>query len=316
MRRVEHSKVMMKKREIVAQLFQQRRHLFQCPVCGGAVWMREGSLVCDKKHTFDLSKRGYLNLLRRPVRTRYDAAMFTSRRALCQSGFFDPLLAAISRIIQQERIGSGQTTQTVLDAGCGEGSHLTNIVEHLQTTAPHTVQGIGIDIAKDGVRLAARDAWHILWCVADLSQLPIAPRQIDALINILSPGNYDQFGRILKESGIVIKVAPGEQHLAELRARLFDKKKRAAHPHERVIQHFAKYFRRIDTQHLAYTKTMTHEHLESLIAMTPLSWNVMPEKRQRILRLEHLEVMVDAHILIGKKADMVKLQASDEVIPQ
>jgi hypothetical protein len=61
---------------------------------------------------------------------------------------------------------------------------------------------------------------------------------------------------------------------------------------------------------------MTHEHLESLIAMTPLSWNVMPEKRQRILRLEHLEVMVDAHILIGKKADMVKLQASDEVIPQ
>jgi 23S rRNA (guanine745-N1)-methyltransferase len=291
----------MKKREAIAQLIQQHRHLFQCPVCKNTMWMQNASLVCANKHTFDLSRRGYLNLLLRPPNTRYDTAMLASRRELCQIGFFTPMLEAVSQCILQKSVTARQAA--ILDAGCGEGSHLTQIIDHLQKAVPHGVQGVGVDISKDGIRLAVRDSWHIIWCVADLSRLPFQNRQFDSIINILSPANYGEFERVLTDEGILVKVVPGNRHLTELRAMLFDGKPHAPDSHERVIRYFSRHLTMIATRHLTYPVTVPQELIEHVINMTPLSWNVNAEKRQQALNMGSTTITVDAHVLVGKKSN-------------
>jgi 23S rRNA (guanine745-N1)-methyltransferase len=292
---------LMKKREAIARLIQQHRHLFQCPLCKDPMWMHDASLVCANKHTFDLSRRGYLNLLLRPPHTRYDTAMLASRRELCRIGFFTPMLEAVSQCMLQEIVTTRQST--VLDAGCGEGSHLTQIIDDLQKASPHGIQGVGVDISKDGIRIAVRDSWHIIWCVADLSRLPFQNRQFDSIVNILSPANYGEFERVLTNEGILIKVVPGNRHLAELRTMFFDAKSHAPDSHERVIRYFSRHFTTIATHHLTYSVTVPREFMKHVIDMTPLSWNVTAEKRQQMLNVGSAAMTVDVHILVGKKSN-------------
>lgn len=292
----------MKKWEVIAQLIERHCRIFRCPVCRNSMHMDSASLVCANKHTFDLSRRGYLNLLLRPIHTRYDRAMLTARHALCQSGFFTPLIQAMSDLIIQEHVMTRQTTSLLLDAGCGEGSHLLRLVDTLQQVTPYGIQGIGMDISKDGIRLAARDAWQTIWCVANLSQLPIQDQQCNIVVNILSPANYAEFGRVLANHGMLVKVIPGSQHLRELRAIVHDGTTEPTSSHERVIHHFCKHFTQKALQHLVYPVTIPPKQAEQLIAMTPLSWNVDAETRKRVLSVGLSTVTVDLYILVGEAA--------------
>ena len=37
--------------------------LFCCPVCGGVLVREEGRYCCQKGHSFDIAREGYVNLL-------------------------------------------------------------------------------------------------------------------------------------------------------------------------------------------------------------------------------------------------------------
>ena len=59
---------------------------------------------------------------------------------------------------------------------------------------------IGFDISKDAIQLAASHYFDdAFWCVADLAHSPFAGEQFDAILNILSPSHYEEFGRLLKK---------------------------------------------------------------------------------------------------------------------
>ena len=76
---------------------------------------------------------------------------------------------------------------------------------------------MGIDISKEGITMASKAYFGIIWCVADLTNFPLMNEQFDVIINILSPSNYEEFARVLKDDGILIKVVPGNSYLKELR---------------------------------------------------------------------------------------------------
>ena len=38
-------------------------HLLRCPLCGGAFSLKEKSLVCEKRHTYDIARQGYVNFV-------------------------------------------------------------------------------------------------------------------------------------------------------------------------------------------------------------------------------------------------------------
>ncbi len=291
---------MMKKKDVIAQLIARHGHIFRCPVCGDAMKMETATLVCAKRHTFDLARRGYLNLLRRPARTRYDTTMLTARQTLCRSGFFTPLIDTLRDIIMQETTSHSHSTDVILDAGCGEGTHLRQLTDALQHSGSDRFQGLGLDISKDGIQLATRDSWDIIWCVANLSQLPIQEHCCDVVLNILSPANYDEFSRVLSKSGILIKVVPGTRHLEELRALMNAGDTHQPSSPKRVIQHFSTYCGLRATQHLTYPVTLKSEQVAQVLTMTPLSWNANAEQRERVFKIGFSEMTVDVHILIGR----------------
>ncbi len=56
--------------------------------------------------------------------------------------------------------------------------------------------------------------------IGDLANLPLLDNSIDILLNLLSPANYQEFARVLKPGGLLIKVIPGSEYLKEVRQAL------------------------------------------------------------------------------------------------
>lgn len=109
--------------------------------------------------------------------------------------FFAPLHQAIADLISDRK--SEKETLTILDCGCGEGTHLKAVCDLLQEKK--TVRGIGIDIAKDGILRASKNSGGKLWAVADVANAPFQDRQFDVILSIFSPSNYAEFHRLLKK---------------------------------------------------------------------------------------------------------------------
>lgn len=48
--------------------FYEIKNLLKCPRCGKKMRFHAGGLVCKKEHRFDISSKGYVNLLRKTRR--------------------------------------------------------------------------------------------------------------------------------------------------------------------------------------------------------------------------------------------------------
>lgn len=258
------------------------------------------SIVCLNNHCFDLSKKGYVNLLLNPVKTDYGKKMFTSRAIICKSGFFDPMIEQISDFIIKETHNKNIDKIKILDVGCGEGSHLVRLISSLHSMACITVQGFGIDISKEGIQIASRKYPDIIWCVANLAKIPFADKQFNIILNIFSPSNYAEFNRIIKEDGILVKVIPGNYYLKELRSAFYDKTDKQTYSNERVVELFSNNFKIVDTRQILYS-IAEKENIEHLIKMTPLSWGATDEKIQEVLHIGINNITVDLTIILGKK---------------
>ena len=157
------------------------------------------------------------------VNTKYSKELFEARRKLItEAEFYKPLSEAIAKIINEHVVKTNETI-SILDTGCGEGSHLSNICDLVRSEFFRNVAGVGIDISKEGIMVAAKNYSNKIWAVADLANTPFKDKQFDVILNILSPSNYAEFNRLLKSDGLVIKIVPQTGYLKELREHLFQK---------------------------------------------------------------------------------------------
>ena len=285
-------------------LIQQHAGLFQCPICKSAMYLQElKSLVCQNNHCFDLAKNGYINLLGAGVKNGYTKALFEARNALCSSGFFAPLTQRLAQLIlAQFHAESAGDPCRILDAGCGEGSHLAHVLQHLYESSTVDCQGVGIDIAKEAIQIAAREYKKPIWCVGDLTKNPFKDGAFHVILNILSPSNYAEFSRMLSGDGVLLKVVPGSRYLQELRSFFYDRTDRQTYSNEKVVAHFQQHFDCTNALPLTYTVTLTPPMLQQLIRMTPLTWNATQEQVDKAMQCEIQQVTVDLLILVGKKS--------------
>lgn len=224
------------------------------------------------------------------------------------SGFFAPVLSHIS-----ERINGSRQNRTepirLLDAGCGEGSHLSALQQQLSSSSDAVVLAAGLDISKDAIALASKNNGEALWCVADLAHSPFADRSFDFIVNILSPSNYAEFQRLLADTGHVIKVFPGPDYLKELRSLLYSSTNsshstsltRSFYDNLATIERVSEYFEVLGSQRLHYRFLMHQPLIEPFIAMTPLSWGMKESLVQQIKQRLTLEVTVDLTVIIGRR---------------
>ncbi len=277
--------------------------IFACPICHSNMKVLEfKSLMCSNRHTFDFAKQGYINFTSHSVKTKYGKELFEARRKLITEGsFYKPLSHAIAKIIN-EHVGQTQETISILDSGCGEGSHLSNICEIVSTDYFKSVVGVGIDISKEGIIVAAKNYSDKIWAVADLSNTPLKNKQFDVILNILSPSNYAEFNRLLKSDGLVIKIVPQSGYLKELREYLFHKPEKQNYSNAVTVERFNESFQFVDSLRLRYTMNLNKSFIQWLVQMTPLTWTATKERVKSFLNKDSAQVTVDLEILIGKKS--------------
>lgn len=287
----------MSKRTDGARRAAKITHALKCPVCGYPVRVEEdGRLLCPENHSFDFSKQGYVNVLTRPAGGHYQKELFEARRRIMlDSGLYAPFHEAASDLIREVSLPS-VVPGVIADIGCGEGTHLHRILE---TLSGLNVAGAGLDIAKEGVQLAARDFPDAVWLVGDLAQSPFADGSIHAILNILSPSNYTEFTRMLAPGGRLIKAVPGAGYLRELREALYSDKRRT-YSNEETTGLFDRHFRRTKTVPLRYTVRLGRAQLEDLVRMTPLSWSQDPDAVRRFLHRDSAEITVELDLLVGE----------------
>lgn len=279
------------KKAIASKLLQEYSQLLRCPICKKTMIMQnDQSLVCEENHHFDLAKKGYVHLLSQSIETKYDKELFQSRKRIAEDGFFAPLIKSITKIID-----SNKTNAIMLDAGCGEGSHLAQIQQSLEQAS----FGIGADIAKEGIQLATSNSSNSVWIVADLANLPIATISIDYILNILSPSNYAEFDRLLKKEGKLIKVIPNSDYLKELRGIFYEDKE--AYDNESTKARFQEKFELLHTEQVRYSVNVKQPLLNDLVKMTPLSWSADKSKVEEVNNTESMNITVDLSILVGIK---------------
>ena len=290
----------MTKKTMSSKYVQDNEFIFRCPICHSPMKvMDEKSLVCENKHTFDFTKQGYVNLLKNPVKTKYEKNLFEARRRLMtESGFFEPVCEEIAKIIQQHAsLKTG--TFTILDTGCGDGSHLNQISNILQTNNDNKFVGVGIDLSKEGINVASKYHMNKIWCVADLANTPFKDKQFDTILNILSPSNYEEFNRLLKEDGMVIKVVPQSGYLHELRESIFDNTEKQSYSNVDTVERFKESYQMVTQLRVCYAMELEKDMLGLLVQMTPLTWATTDEQVQTFLNRNTAKITVDVDILIG-----------------
>lgn len=289
-----------KKKDRMRELIQKNKSFFKCPVCSRSMSMNDfGSLTCSSKHNFDLSKKGYLNLLTTSNVPVYSKELFEARHRVCEAGFYSPLIDELGKIMDEYKKSMNYKKMSVLDAGCGEGSHIYSIFQTFKENQNNTY--VGVDISKDSINIAARNNADIIWCVGDLARLPFQNKRFDIVFNILSPANYGEFHRILNDNGIVIKVVPGSKYLKELRETIYIDKDVSSYTNNKVINYFKQRLDTLDIQNINYKFNINQELLPHFIKMTPLTWEKSTEKLNHIYEKNISSITVDLTIIIGKK---------------
>ncbi|MBI4976683.1 MAG: methyltransferase domain-containing protein [Spirochaetes bacterium] len=283
----------MKKIDRAITLINTNVRRLRCPHCGGAFTPVVGrSLLCVNAHAFDIAKTGYVNLFTGRQQDFYDAVLFDARQACIAGGLFDGLLRKIAEIIRD----AGSADGFILDAGTGEGTLLARLMPMCGGTACCA----GIDISRDGIHIASRDYPDILFCIADIAHLPFADGTADCILNILSPGHYGEFTRVLAPGGAVIKVAAADNHLQEFRQLIYSGSDAEYYSNAAVKDLFASRMNLMSVSHVEHTVLLAPDMLSHVVLMTPLLQQV-PAEKKALLSAETRPVTLSFDILVGKR---------------
>lgn len=291
--------MLISKKEMMLKVIHNNIDNFRCPFCHRSIKVIDnGSLLCSKNHTFDISKQGYIYMLNHPARNFYNKDLFYSRhKIITETGLYDSMHKIISENIIVNLDDEMKST-ILLDAGCGEGSHLQRIME---ISNNESIVGVGLDISRDGIRKAAKHYAVPIWLVGDLANTPMADRSCHAILNILSPANYKEFYRMLTGDGIIIKVIPGDHYLKELRETVFENRNGQPYENKETVSLFKQNFNLFKKYKINEKKCLNQAELINIAQMTPLVTKANKEKVKAFVRQKKAEITIDLDILIGKK---------------
>jgi 23S rRNA (guanine745-N1)-methyltransferase len=138
--------------------------------------------------------------------------------------------------------------------------------------------------------------------VADLTNLPFANESFSTILNIFSPSNYQEFNRILKKDGQVIKVVPRSGYLKELRAAFYpgDEQKQS-YSNQQVVDKFRQMYPEMTQQQVSYVFDIPEKNRLSLLEMSPLEWGVSPERKAKVQENPLTKITIDLDVLVSKK---------------
>jgi len=269
---------------------------FICPVCGKEMISSQKIVSCINNHNFDVSKSGYINLLlSQQEKTKNhgdDKLMVLSRQKFLNKGYYNILLNNIKLIFEKYL----KNDNNILDGGCGECFYTSNICDYL-TEKKVNYNMLAVDISKDALNVGGKRNKNIELAVASIYHLPIKEKFCDIILNFFAPLCLEEFNRVIKDDGIIIKVVPLEKHLWSLKKIVYD------NPYENEIEDYSlEGFKLIEKQEVKDIITLhSNEDIINLFKMTPYCYKTSYENIQRLDNIEELNCEIEFGILIYQK---------------
>jgi 23S rRNA (guanine745-N1)-methyltransferase len=242
----------------------------RCPVCSGQVHLGPDQVGCDRGHSFNIARQGYVSLVGGAggPGTGDSAAMVMARDRFLGGGHYQPVAEAVAGLAARLDPGG---PGLVLDLAGGTGYYLAAVLDALTGRL-----GACVDLSAPALRRAARahpraaalgaDAWR---------PLPLADGCAALVLSVFGPRNPAEIRRLLAPGGALIVCTPGPAHLREARAALgligIDERKG-----ERLADAFGGYA----VSALApvrYELRLGHAELTDLVAMGPNARHVGPD---------------------------------------
>ncbi len=260
-----------------------------CPICGDkTMYLKEKSIYCQSGHCFDISRKGYLNLLRKKTTDFYSSNLFENRKAIYELGFYHKVLLEIERLMLM--YSNKELDMVILDAGCGEGYWLSNL------NIASSIK-IGIDISKQAIYKASR-VKEVAWLVADLTSVPLKLHSVDTILSIFTPSNYQMFEHILKPKGIVIKVVPTEKYLIELRRAAGKIRNGPGLMEDKVFNYMRQHMEILAVRSIEYQLDVNSDIVVKFVKMTPMLRYLNPN----MIECKSInKITISVNIIVGRK---------------
>lgn len=256
-----------------------------CPKCRQPLSKHEKTYACKAKHSYDIAKKGYVNLVLGNQKISGDSKEMVEARTLFLSGGYYQVLA--NQLID---ILNELKPHVLVDAGCGEGYYTRQF--HASNR-----ELIAFDLSKPALNTAAKLDKETIYAIASIFDMPIADASVDCVMNIFAPTPIKEINRILKKGGYLIKVGPAAKHLHGLKTVLYDEVyDNEEESSELSNLHFVKGI----SVHDCITLTST-EQIKALFVMTPYYWKTSPEAAAKLDKITDLTSEIDFIINIYQK---------------
>ena len=257
------------------------------------------SLICQRNHTFDIAKQGYVNLL--PVQQKKSSnpgdskEMVVARKAFLGLGYYQPLVDALI-LASKQNLKENNRAPVILDAGCGEGYYTDNLQKMLIKSYDELIV-YGFDIAKPAVLEMAKKNKFICSFVSTVKAIPILPHSCDLITSVFSPMQPGQFHQLLKADGKLLILSAGKNHLHQLKSLLYTEI--TDYNEDKFLTQLESYFTLSERTPVQHTMTMkSNDDIQSLLAMTPHFWRASPEAKKQLDNVHQLSVDIDVQLMV------------------
>ena len=274
--------------------------ILACPICKAQMSvLREGSgiLRCrgQKPHSYDFASGGYVNLCAPGQSGGGDSKQAVRARSdFLDLGLYAPIRDRLCEILKNNF--ADPEGRVIVDAGCGEGYYTSAVAECGFSVAGFDISKFAADAAAKRARRA--ELSNALFGVASVFTLPLADASADAVVNIFAPCVENEYSRVLKDSGILVVVHAGPDHLFGLKKAIY----KQVHQNETRAD-LPEGLKKIDSSRLKYDITVnTNQAIKSLFAMTPYYWKTSQEDVSKLDGIETLNTEIDIIFDIYKKS--------------
>jgi 23S rRNA (guanine745-N1)-methyltransferase len=272
--------------------------VLRCPACGAALERRAEAVACERGHSFDVARQGYLSLVAggRVAPAGDTPDMVDARERFLDAGHFQPLVTALVDLLEHAFDGNG----VVVDLGAGTGWYLAHVLDRFPAAA-----GLALDVSKPALRRAARahpraaavacDAW---------GPLPLRDHAAGALLNVFAPRNPAEIARVLRPDGAALIVTPGPSHLRELVGPLglvrVDPDK-----DERLERQLAATLEPVERKESRWRIRLDREGARAAAAMGPSAFHVAAHELDRRLAAlpASVDVTADVRLVLARAAE-------------
>jgi 23S rRNA (guanine745-N1)-methyltransferase len=234
-----------------------------CPVCGSDLAVTGTGLGCQRGHSFNQARQGYVDLTAGPVRHTGDGPeMVAARAGFLAGGHYGFISAGLAAAAPP---GPG----LVVDVGAGTGAHLAAVLD-----ARPEAHGLAVDVSRYALRRAARSHPRACAVRADAwAGLPLRERSVSLLLDVFAPRHGAEFARVLRADGLLLVVTPGPDHLTELVSTL-DLLRVDPSKEDRLAAGLAPWFAPVSSIGLRRRLSLDHAAILTLVGMGPSAWHV------------------------------------------